>query len=150
MYQNYYWYRIEYKNSLPTYVNEQEAQLGVNDISFTPTYMYPVIAKNQNTRIPNSYGTDVIFTFKNSFCLKTWSFIGWVIANQLPTANLISVSGSNDKSSWIGLSNDSSNTVFYKYYKLTLSGSETHIYSNMGINYLNFTGNLVQRHTIIV
>lgn len=150
MYQIYYWYRIEYKNSLPIYASELEAHNGVNNISVTPTYIYPVIGQTQATRIPNSNGTDIIFTFENTFCLKTWSYTGWVIANQLPSANLKSVSASNDKNTWIGLSNNSSNTIFYKYYKVTIAGSETNIYSQMGIKLIDFTGNLVQAHAILI
>lgn len=146
----YYWFRSEYKASLPTYSNEQQAKDGINDISFTPTYFYPVIGKSVNTRVPNSNGTELIFTFTNTFCLKTWTYNGWVIANQLPTANLKSVTASNDKITWTTISNNSSNTNYYKYYKVLLAGSETNIYANMGINRLNFTGDLIQRHGILI
>lgn len=135
-----YYYEDETLASLPTYASAAEATAGKMGISFDPTNIYPMVAKSSNTYLPNSYGFDTIFTFEYGYILKTWSFSGWVIPNQLPSAGVSSVAGSNDKENWTNISNNGSNETLYKYYRLRLAGSEQWVYSYMGASYFNMNG----------
>lgn len=135
-----YYYLDESLTSLPTYASSTEATVGKMGISFNPTNIYPMVARSNNTYLPNSYGFDTIFTFEYGYILKTWSFSGWVIPNQLPSAGVVSVAGSNDKENWTNISNNGSNETLYKYYRLRLAGSEQWVYGSMGASYFNMNG----------
>lgn len=143
-----YTYQEVSLSSLPTYQSADQAAEGINGISFTPTVVYPFIGKSSNTQITNSYNYEIIFTFKYGYMLKTWSFSGWVIPNQLPSAGVKAMYGSNDQETWTQISNNSSNTTFYTYYKLVLSGSEVGRYGSMGCNYFNMNGIIKYRVSV--
>ena len=76
--KRYYKYVLSpvYMDSLPTYASATEATNGKSplvgscNISFSPTAVYPCVAKTQNTQLTNSYNYDIIFTIETSCIFK--------------------------------------------------------------------------------
>lgn len=128
-------------SSLPTFDSATEATESKDGLSFSPTTIYPIIARSNAMRLPNQYNYTVTFTFEESFCMKTWNFAGYTIPYDTPSCYIESVKGSNDGTNWTALSNDSSNTTFYKYYAVVFqSGGGVGYYGTMGVSYWNMTG----------
>ena len=130
--------------SLPEFASAEEAVAGKNGIAFTPGDIYFCIAKHQNGSVKNSNSYPVVFSFgDSSFKMESYEYQGYTIGNQMPSASISKIYGSNNNENWTEVTMP--DTRYWKYYKFLFVGSETNLYANMGLNYLNFTGTKYNR-----
>lgn len=137
-------YKFEYLNTLPTYANATEGETGINGISFSPGAMYFCVARTVQSTVTNSYDYKVVWQFGGrEFKLDTCTYQGYVVNLRTPYASLTQIEGSNDNETWEVVTTPVNN--YYRYYRFTFVGSETHKYAGMGMQYFNLTGMLREK-----
>jgi hypothetical protein len=146
--KKYYKY-VSRNGNLPTFASASQASSGVDGVSVSPTDIFGAIGTSKNTLVKNTAGTYYEFNFEGGAKITSYVYKGYQVANSVPNAWFGGLDAYDEETqTWIRLSTTSGvsqsetleNNKFYKKYRISLAGSETSRYANMGVNTVQMSG----------